>query len=240
MDDAVFWDIDQAVLGRRVSQLATVMKQWGLELNPDKCQAYVSPHARSGQSIVIEGQRLSPQPCLDVMGLNLSVTATASETIAPLIAKARGAFWSMKHVLCRKASIHKRLQVLDTVVGGCLLWCCAALMPDVQALGLVNSFQCQMIVWMLKRGRQAGETWVSHHMRTFREARALLFYHKQPRWSTNWLTRMWNYWGHWARGYTDKCRWRVGLWGAGGTGRGGSDNNSLQQDKGTGVAFLLS
>ena len=73
---------------------------------------------------------------------------------------------------------------------------------------------------MQKRGRQPGEGWLEHHLRCYRQARALLHYHGHLRWSTMWLQRVWDFAGHRARSYTRTVPtassiidgWRTGEW----------------------------
>ena len=145
------------------------------------------------------GNELAPADHLEVMGLKLTVDATPSELIAPLMGRARDKFWGLKHVLCRRGNLKKRLMILQSVVAGSALWSCAALPMDEQALGLVNQAQTQFIVWMMQKGRRQGETWLDHHIRTHREARSALHFHGGDRWSTVWLKRVWRYSGHRAR-----------------------------------------
>ena len=199
MDDSIVWDDDMKNLETRIAQLSEVFAEWGLELNAEKTQWYLSPHSTYKGKLRVKGIDVEPVEYLEVMGLKLTVTMTSSEMIAPLMAKARDAVWSLKHLLLRKGKVKKRLQILQTVVGGAGLWCIAALPPDKQALELVNKVQNQFLVWMMKRGRHAEESWVQHHIRVHREARSMLAYHGYKRWSTIWLQRQWGYAGHRAR-----------------------------------------
>ena len=200
MDDAVAWDIKAEDLAARVEQLARELAHWGLEINLDKCQYYCSPYASGSRELEVMGSRMQSDAHLDVMGLCMGVNKTACETLAPLISKAQDSFWSTKHILCRKQNLRKRLQIMDVIVGGCLLWCIGAIMPDGCALGLLNSLQLQFAVWMNNRGRKPGEEWLKHHIRVRREMRAMLYKFQVQRWSARWLQRVWRYAGHRARG----------------------------------------
>ena len=199
MDDAIVWDTSGPVLGRRLEQLAVVLAEWGLRLNVDKCQLYRSPYCNSQDDVVVGGHTLVADDHLAVMGLKFRVNQTASEMLAPLLGRARDVFWSLKHILCRGTNLHKRIHVLDTCVGNSLLWCSGALQPDVQALGMINSFQLQLIVWMLRRRRRGDEKWLDFHTRVFREARAVLHGSAVDRWSSRWLAAIWRFSGHRAR-----------------------------------------
>ena len=196
MDDAVAWDVRAEDLAARVQQLAGELSLWGLEINLSKCQYYCSPYASGDRELVVMGTRMRSDDHLDVMGLCMGVHKTACETLAPLISKAQDGFWAIKHIVCRKQNLRKRMQIMDTVVGGCLLWCAGAIIPDGHALGLMNSLQLQFCVWMNNRGRKPGEDWLRHHIRVRRETRATM--HRFE--STKWLQRVWRYSGHRARG----------------------------------------
>ena len=161
MDAAIMWDVDGAALGLRLEQLAMVLSEWGLLLNADKCQLYRSPHCQSQDQVVVGGHTMIADEHLTVMGIHFRVNQTASDILAPLLGRARDAFWGMKHILCRRSSLKQRIRVLDICVGNCLLWCSGGLQSDVQALGMVNSFQFQLIVWMLRRRRHRDETWLA-------------------------------------------------------------------------------
>ena len=188
MDDSVLWEVKGRDLATRVEQLAGVLKEWGLEIR--------SPFCRETGGINIAGVEVKPDTHLDIMGLQLTVQGTASEMLAPLLGKARDKFWSLKHIFCRHTNIKKRIKVLDSVIGGSVLWCGGGVVPDAQALGLINGFQYQLIAWMLRRGRRADESWLDHRMRTLREARNVLHSTQLGRWSTAWLSRVWRYAGH--------------------------------------------
>ena len=206
MDDAVAWDVKAEDLSRRVEQLATELAAWGLEINLSKCQYYCSPYATGDRQLVVMGKTMHPEGQLDVMGLCMGVRKTACETLAPLISKAQDGFWAMKHIVCRKQNLRKRLQIMDVVVGGCLLWCIGAILPDGHALGLINSLQLQFAVWMNNRGRKPGEEWLQHHIRVRREMRAMMHRFQVQRWSTRWLQKLWRYSGHRARGVNNQVQ----------------------------------
>ena len=69
MDDAVLWDTDGRTLGRRLEQLATVLAEWGLQLNVEKCQLYRSPHCQSQDSVVVHGHTLQQRLWASISGL---------------------------------------------------------------------------------------------------------------------------------------------------------------------------
>ena len=206
MDDAVLWDVHADTLVARMQQLAQELEEWGLSINLQKCQFYCSPYATGERTITIQGQKLACEGRLDVMGLKMGVTASTCQVIAPLLSRAQDSFWAMKHVLCKKTNLAKRLRILNGVVGAGLLWRSGAIMPDKHALGLVNQLQLQRCTWMMGRNRRPGEQWLEHRVRVRREARAAMHRWDCQRWSTIWLERVWGFAGHRAR-----CATRVDL-----------------------------
>ena len=127
MDDSVMWNDSVTVLETRIGQLARVFAEWGLELNAEKAQWYPGPYCKHAGAMTVKGVAVKPAPALEVMGLKLTVNMTASELVAPLMAKARDTFWSLKHLLLRRGNVKHRLRILQTVVGGARLWCVASL-----------------------------------------------------------------------------------------------------------------
>ena len=96
------------------------------------------------------------------------------------------------------------------------LFCGAQVEWSQMCKGLVssNSFQYQLIAWMLKKGRRPDETWLEHRVRTLREARSVLQSTGLGRWSSGWLARVWRYAGH-----RPRCSQRPVPWSGGSDGR---------------------
>ena len=113
---------------------------------------------------------------------------------------ARAKFWACKHLLVNGTALRRRMTLLDRLITSSALWCCAAVLPDRMALLLVNKHLLRMVVWMLKSKRAPHQTWLDHHLRQLRTARAVLTSTLKERWSTKWLRRIWGYMGHVARG----------------------------------------
>ncbi|CAE7455558.1 unnamed protein product [Symbiodinium sp. CCMP2592] len=158
VDDSILWNSSVSDLGLRTEQWAQTLAECGLRINIEKCALYVSPFHRGGRSITVQGVTLESGEHLNVMGLQLSVTGTTCRMLAGLLARARDTFWSMKNLLLSDAPIHARIRLMHKVVGGCGLWCISAFFPEQSAQHLVNTFQMQLIISMLKikRGNIAG------------------------------------------------------------------------------------
>ena len=129
----------------------------------------------------------------------MHVDVTTAELVQALINRARKKFWSLKHVLKARGRLQERLNTLTKTVGGALLWCCGALIPDPVGIHMVNKFQASCVAWMMGVKRQDGEQGVCHGIRCIRLARAMIQKGGQ-RWGTTWLERAWTFLGHVARG----------------------------------------
>ncbi|CAE7460161.1 unnamed protein product [Symbiodinium sp. CCMP2592] len=199
VDDSILWNSSLSDLGLRTEQWAHTLAECGLRINIEKCALYVSPFHRGGRSITVQGVTLKSGEHLNVMGLQLSVTGTTCRMLAGLLARARDTFWSMKNLLLSDAPIHARIRLMHTVVGGCGLWCISAFFPDQSAQHLVNTFQMQLIISMLKIRRRPDEGWLQFRKRSYRTARAVLWQGQHRRWSSVWCERHWLYLGHLAR-----------------------------------------
>ena len=134
---------------------------------------------------------------LSILGLTFRVGASPSETIAPLLAKARAKFWGgLKHLLRAKTPLGGRINLMERILGGTVLWPLAALPMDSSSLGLINGLQLQMCIWIMRVAKKKDESWVSFRERAFRGARSVVHRFSKKRWSTLWLERWWQYAGH--------------------------------------------
>ena len=116
-----------------------------------------------------------------------------------LHARARDKFWANAHILCTKGSLAKRLRIMNTTVGGALLWCIRAILPDKHSILQINAFMFRMVAWMMKLKRGVHEEAFFHKVRCTRAAREAVDRFLKVRWSTTWLARAWTYRGHVAR-----------------------------------------
>ena len=178
----------------------TVLRESGLRINLGKCQLYVSPHNTSQGKLTIHDTELTSDDHLNIMGLRFKVQQTTSDILATLLARARDKFWGCFHLLGSRASLHGRLRLMERVCAGAGLWCIAAFYPEKTAQEVLNSFQLQLVVYMMKLKRGAGEDWLTHRKRVYRTARETLWRGGHRRWSTIWAERFWLYQGHVARG----------------------------------------
>ena len=197
MDDGLMWSKGMKGIEARVAQWGAVLQEFGLRINAKKCQLYVSPYHTGKRTIRVQGEVLHAAEDLKILGLTYRVGATSSEMIAPLLAKARAKFWGgLKHLLRAKTPIGGRMLLMERVLGGTVLWPLAALPMDSASLGLVNSLQLQMTIWIMRVAKRPDEGWVQFRERAYRDARAVVYKYSKRRWSTLWLERWWNYAGH--------------------------------------------
>ena len=200
MDDGILWSVSGDDIQSKLRQWSVVLNEYGLRLNPKKCQLYYSPYAPNHKSINVNGVDLQPSTTMVVMGLPFKVGVTASELLGPILARARDKFWSLKHLFRANTPLFGRVKLLERVVGGTALWCIAAILPDRASLGLINSFQLQLVAWCMKSAKGGSESWPEFKARTFRGARQVIANYLKQRWSSLWLSRWWGFAGHRARG----------------------------------------
>ena len=200
MDYGVLWSRGVQIMQEKVEAYARHLHLYGLSINLEKCQLYCSPRCTGSVAINLEGAMLGPSQFLEVMGVQFKVEATTMELITPLATKARNRFWEIRHILCSKGGLSKRIRTMQRTAAQAGLWCLSALPPDSGGLGYLNSVQIQLIVWMMRIRRGPSEDWGAFRLRAWRAARAALHRSGEERWSTTWLRRYWRFAGHRARG----------------------------------------
>ena len=202
MDDGVQWSKGVQGLERRIAQWATVLQEYGLAINPKKCQLYCSPFYTGERRIRIQGVEVKAADELHVLGLTFKVGITPSEMLAPLIIKTKSKFWGgLRHMLRAKTPLKGRMQLMERILGGTVLWPLAALPMDASSLGLINSLQLQLTVWIMRLCKRATESWIEFRERAYRGARSIVHRYSHKRWSTLWLERWWAYAGHRTRAH---------------------------------------
>ena len=199
VDDLIAWEGTRRDLVVQAQRLIVALRRWGLKVNHQKSQLYVSPYNKEKEEVVIDGGKLEPDDHLQVMGLSFKVGISPKEALMPLFAKAKSKYWALKHLFRAKVPLAGRLKLLHRIVGNTVLWCSSAFQPDKQALQAVNVLQSQMVIWSMRMAKRDGEDWVEFRMRSFRSARWAIQRFIGIRWSTCWLQRSWDYAGHRAR-----------------------------------------
>ena len=205
MDDGVVWADSAKALSRKLEEWSQVLLRAGLSLNPSKCKAYFSPYATGSKEVRVGGVVIPQVPTLTTMGVPFRVGASSAELLAPFLQRAKDKFWALKHLLRASTPLRGRVQLLERVVGGLVLWCLAALAPDAGGMQVLNSLQLQLVVWCMRVGKRAQETWLGFRQRAWRGARQVVWNVLGRRWSSCWLQRWWAFAGHRARGLDGVC-----------------------------------
>ena len=200
MDDLLIWDGTMAQVKMRFLDLKQAFHAWGLDINVEKCSIYVSPKHKGNAVLNVEGVTLEAQPVVEVMGIPFKVGANAQELLQGTWQRGRDKFWALKHLFLSDTPIKGRIKMLDSIIGGTVLWNIAAFAPELSGLMALNHLLFQLILWMLKLKKPAREAWVEFRKRGLRQARQLACAHLSERWSTRWLARYWGFMGHTARG----------------------------------------
>ena len=200
MDDGCLWSNGLKVMQKKIEAYAQHLKTYGLSINLEKCQLYCAPRCQGAAILRLQGSELAASPHLEVMGVQFKVGGTVMEMIAPLATRARNRFWEIRHILCSKGQLSKRIKTMQRTAAQAGLWCLSAIPPDSGGMGFLNSVQVQLIVWMMRLRRGASEDWGTFRLRVWRAARAALHRSGEERWSTTWLRKYWRYSGHRARG----------------------------------------
>ncbi|CAE7907718.1 unnamed protein product, partial [Symbiodinium microadriaticum] len=159
MDDGLQWSRGVQGIEQRVAQWGVVLQEFGLSINAKKCQLYCSPFHTGKRVLKVQGELIYASEDLTILGLTFRVGASPSEMIAPLLAKARAKFWGgLKHLLRAKTPLGGRVNLMERVLGGTVLWPLAALPMDTSSMGLINAMQAQMCVWMMRVAKKTDES----------------------------------------------------------------------------------
>ena len=200
VDDCILWDGTNHKLSERAGQLIEELAEWGMKVNPAKCQVYATPFVKNSEVLKVGVLEVQPDTTLDVMGIPFHAGITPRAAMQVVFARTKNKFWANQHLFRAKTSLAGRLRLMQKVLGGTSLWCVSAFIPDRAALKAINILQVQLVVWSMRLAKGQGETWLDFRMRCFRLARYSIHRHMGIRWGTLWLQRCWQYAGHRARG----------------------------------------
>ena len=185
VDDCILWNGSKDKLSERAAQLMEELLGWGLRVNPEKCQVYVSPHSNESGSLMVGGYAVAPDDTLDVMGILFKVGISPRDALKGIFQRTKGKFWAAKHLFRAKTSMAGRMKLMQRVLAG--LWCAAAFVPDKGALHAINVLQAQLTIWALRLHRKDGEKCPEFKIRCYRSARYCISTHVTHRWSTTGL-----------------------------------------------------
>ena len=200
VDDCILWNGSKDKLSQRAGQLIQGLAEWGMRVNPSKCQVYATPFVKETGPLQVGPLTVGKDEKLDVMGIPFRAGISPKEAMQVVFNRTKKKFWALQHLFRAKTSLGGRLKLLQRVLGGTSLWCVSAFVPDQNALKAINVLQSQLVIWSMRLARGRSETWLEFRMRSFRVARYVILQHMGERWSTHWLRRCWLYAGHRARG----------------------------------------
>ena len=198
MDDGLQWSKGVQGLQKESGPMGgCCYRNSGCESTPRSASCTARPSTQASAPSGCKASSFTPRRDLSILGMTFKVGASPSETIAPLLAKARAKFWGgLKHLLRAKTPIGGRVALMERVLGGTVLWPLAALPMDSSSLGLINGLQMQMCIWIMKVAKKPTEDWIQFRERAYRGARAVIHRYSRKRWSTLWLERWWLFAGH--------------------------------------------
>ena len=123
-----------------VDALGLALAEWGLAVNPVKCQLLTRGDVK-GNSISIAGhvvKALPPEQGLNVMGIPIRPGLTPVDVVCALTTKARKKFWANKDLLLSQAPLRYRLALLYRTVWASMAWAIGAVVPSRQSLEYLN------------------------------------------------------------------------------------------------------
>ena len=121
MDDLRVWDGDCSRFDIRYKIPREGFARWGLHINPQKCSLFVSARHRGKPDVMLGDVCLKAQPHLTAMGIPFNLGHNSCDLLQPTWQRTKEKFWSIRHILCAKTPIGRRLKVWDRIVGGAAL-----------------------------------------------------------------------------------------------------------------------
>ena len=198
MDDIIAWFSSIPALQQFLNALLPLLGEFGLFVQPLKCQLLSSKITTRG-FVVIDGKQLHPVPQgepIMIMNLPVGFESTERHVLEHLLDRARNKFHGISHILCSRAPLHSRMRVLRTVVFGVISWVVGALFPSRQLQLMVNHFQCSCVRKMMGISRGREELWLDWEQRSMRQARAEIWRFAGQRWGDACAKSFWTYTGH--------------------------------------------
>ena len=122
-------------------------------------------------------------------------------------------FWGMSKLLMnRKISINRRMRVLDSTVGSCVLWCTESWTPRAEEMQKLENAQRSMLRKILGLRRGSDEDWICWLQRCTRKAIYIADQVGVRSWVSTHLRRKWFWAGHVARRGLETWLFRTTAW----------------------------
>ena len=198
MDDAYVWAASARALQQLTDSFLAPLRRLGLTVNPEKTLLVASTPTLTGASITIDGHTVRARPPttpIEILGTLQGFKTPCSQDTQRSAHRAHKIFGAYRDVLCDPSiSLKLRLVLFNKVVTPKALWNSSTWHPSQHILKFLNTTQLHLLRQITTPKRRPAETWKDWHLRSMREARALLHRHGHQRWSTTTLTRVYNLW----------------------------------------------
>ena len=202
---------------RMLLTLRSALARRGLKLHPSKCKMQSNVEGQGAAKLQIEeGFEIDVVPAevgFKLLGTMLHLTDTTRYEIHHRIASAWKLFWSMKRLLLnRRVSINKRLQLFDSSVCSCLLWCCESWTPRADELRVLKTARNSMLRRIVSSARGTDEDYVTWIRRATHKAANLASKAGVRDWVQSHYRCKWHWAGHVARRPPTAWVYQVTTW----------------------------
>ncbi|CAE7535945.1 Retrovirus-related Pol polyprotein from type-2 retrotransposable element R2DM [Symbiodinium microadriaticum] len=190
-DDIFLLEKDFIRLCKRVKVLERYLERAGLKLATDKTKIIASPWVHGVRKARVGGDLFeisAPTESIRVLGLAFSMYEQPSQQAHELLGRTRAAAAKHQTLLRGKASWHRKVKMMETLVTTQFRWTAGAVHWAPEDLKQANTMQLHIMRNIFKMGRVDNESWVTWNTRTMRACRAWLVAHNFARWSTIILT----------------------------------------------------
>ena len=79
----VLWSRSCRAIQQRVEELVKYLAQFGLSLNPGKCQLYTTKNVEDGSRITVGGVVITSSEYMEIMGIKMYVGISIYELVSP-------------------------------------------------------------------------------------------------------------------------------------------------------------
>ena len=163
-------------LQRMILHLRHALQQRGLSLHPSKCQVQtnVAEWDLRGEIALTADfsiDFLPEEEPLTVLGTALSLRDVTACEVQHRIKTGWRLFWSLKALLLkRNSSLKRRLRLLDSFVGSCVLWCAKSWTLRTEEIRFLKTVHRAMLRRIIFAGRGQDEDYINFIRRTTRRA----------------------------------------------------------------------
>jgi hypothetical protein len=191
-----------------LSEITAKLLLAGLKLNPTKCKVQCNVpgavFADLGEVQWALFEQVPPDKGFKVLGTMWTLVGGTNAEVGARIRLAWRRFYQMRSLLTRDASLKQRLRLLNSVVGGTLMWACESWNTTAAEVRSIRSVWRAMLRKILGAPRQTDEDWVAYVRRSTARAEAAAKRAKVKQWHLQVQTLQWQWAGHVARMGADR------------------------------------